>query len=252
MTPGQCLKTDHTNFTQEFIMASADITQLSTTYYAKKLGGIKLEKVYELASDRVRRYLRAEIDHIASVLEPGLNILELGCGYGRVLSTFSNRVKEAWGIDNSVESLALAVKRYPDLHVRQMDAGQLEFGDGTFDLVFGVQNFISACKVDPGQLLLEAVRVTRPGGRVILTSYAPQFWPHRLEWFQTQADHGLLGEIDDQATGHGVIVCKDGFKATTFSLDDFKKLASLCNVEADLCTIDGSSVVLEVRVARLE
>ena len=167
-----------------------------------------------------------------------------------MLSTFSNRVKEAWGIDNSVESLALAVKRYPDLHVRQMDAGQLEFGDETFDLVFGVQNFISACKVDPGQLLLEAVRVTRPGGRVILISHAPQFWSH----------HGLVSNpggswsarrIDDQATGHGEIVCKDGFKATIFSLDYFKSLASLCNVVTDLCTIDGSSVVLEVRETRL-
>ncbi len=232
-------------------MTSADITQHNTVYYDKKLGGTRLEKVYELASVRVRRYLRAEIDHIASMLEPGLKILELGCGYGRVLSVFSNRVKEAWGIDNSAESLALVAKRYPDLHIRQMDAGQLEFGDDTFDLLFGVQNFISACKVEPEQLLLEAVRVTKPGGRVILTSYTPQFWSHRLEWFQTQADYGLLGQIDGKATGDGVIVCTDGFKATTFSLDDFNKLASLCNVEADVYTIDNSSVVLEVLVAGL-
>ncbi len=238
--------------TLEFNMTSAETTQPNTAYYAKKLGGIRLEKVYELANARVRRYLRAEIDHIASMLEPDLNILELGCGYGRVLSSFSNRVKEGWGIDNSAESLALAAKRYPDLYLRQMDAGHLKFGDDTFDLVFGVQNFISACKVEPEQLLLEAVRVTKPGGRVILTSYAPQFWPHRLEWFQTQADHGLLGKIDDQATGHGVIVCKDGFKATTFSLDDFKKLASLCNAEADFYTIDDSSIVLKIRVGRLD
>lgn len=233
-------------------MTSADITQPSTAYYAKKLGGIRLEKIYELANARVRRYLRAEIDHIASMLESGMNILELGCGYGRVLSAFSNRVKEAWGIDNSAESLALAARRYPDLHLRHMDAGHLEFDDDIFDLVFGAQNLISACKVEPKQLLLEAMRVTKPGGRVILTSYASQFWPHRLEWFRTQADHGLLGEIDDQATGDGVIVCTDGFKATTFSLDDFIKLASLCNAEADFYTIDDSSVVLEVRVDKLD
>ena len=233
-------------------MTSEDIIQPSKAYYAKKLGGIRLEKVYELANTRVRRYLRAEIDHITSMLEPGVNILELGCGYGRVLSAFSNRVKEAWGIDNSEESLALAASRYPDLHLRNMDAGHLEFGDDTFDLVFGIQNFISACKVEPRQLLLEAVRVTKPGGRVILTSYAPQFWPHRLEWFQTQADHGLLGEIDYQATGDGVIVCTDGFKATTFSPDDFKKLASLCKVEADIYSIDDSSVVFEAKVTRLD
>lgn len=227
----------------------ADSTQPDKAYYAKKLSGIKLEKVYELASARVRRYLKAEIDLIASMLEPGLNILELGCGYGRALSAFAHSVEEAWGIDNSTESLALAAERYPDLHLRQMDAVHLEFEDDAFNLVFGVQNFISACKVEPQQLLLEAMRVTKPGGRVILTSYTPQFWPHRLEWFRTQADHGLLGEIDDTATGDGIIVCTDGFKATTFNLDDFKKLASSCVAEADFYTIDDSSVVLEVRVA---
>jgi 2-polyprenyl-6-hydroxyphenyl methylase/3-demethylubiquinone-9 3-methyltransferase len=231
-------------------VTSPDIIQPSKAYYAKKLGGIKLEKVYELANDRVHRYLREEIDHIASMLEPGMNILELGCGYGRVLSAFTNRVKEAWGIDNSAESLALAAKRYPDLYLRNMDAGHLAFGDDIFDLVFGVQNFISACKVEPQQLLLEAMRVTKPGGEVILTSYASQFWPHRLAWFETQADHGLLGEIDYQATGDGVIVCTDGFKATTFSPDNFKKLASLCKAEADIYTIDNSSVVFEAKVTR--
>ncbi len=228
-----CCRGILTNLALELSMIAADSTQHDKAYYAKRLSGIKLEKVYELASARVRRYLMAEIHLIASMLEPGLNILELGCGYGRVLSIFAQRVEEAWGIDNSAESLALATERYPDLHLRQMDAAHLEFEDDAFDLVFGVQNFISACKVEPQQLLLDAMRVTKPGGRVILTSYASQFWPHRLEWFRTQADHGLLGEIDDMATGDGVIVCTDGFKATTFSLDDFKKLASSCEAEAD-------------------
>jgi 2-polyprenyl-6-hydroxyphenyl methylase/3-demethylubiquinone-9 3-methyltransferase len=186
------------------------------------------------------------------MLEPSMNILELGCGYGRVLSASSNRVKEAWGVDNSAESLALAANRFPDLRLRDMDAGNLEFGDDTFDLVFGVQKFISACKVESELLLLEAMRVTTPGGRVILTSYAPQFWRHRLERFQTQADHGLLGEIDYQATCDGVVVCTDGFKATTFSPDDFKKSASSYKVETDISTIDNSSVVFEARVTGLD
>lgn len=188
-------------------MIPIDNTPPDKAYYVKKLSGIRLEKIYKIANARVHRYLKAEIDLIASMLEPDLSILELGCGYGRVLSSFTPRVEEAWGIDNSVESLTLAAERYPDLHLRQMDAVHLEFEDDSFDLVFGVQNFISACKVDPQRLLLEAMRVTKPRGRVILTSYAPQFWPHRLEWFRTQSDYGLLGEIDDTATGDGVIVC---------------------------------------------
>jgi len=73
-------------------MKTADSTPSDKTYYVKKLSGIRLEKVYKLANIRVQCYLKAEIDLIASMLEPGLGILELGCGYGRVLSAFAPRV----------------------------------------------------------------------------------------------------------------------------------------------------------------
>ena len=51
------------------------------------------------------------------------------------------------------------------------------------------------------QELAAAVDVTRPGGRVLFSSYAEAFWDHRLAWFRLQAREGLLGEIDEAATG---------------------------------------------------
>jgi SAM-dependent methyltransferase len=129
-----------------------------------------------------------------------------------------------------------------------MDAADLKFEDDFFDLVFGVQNFISACKVPPETLLGEALRVTKPGGRVMLSSYAEEFWPHRLEWFRQQAGEGLLGPINEAATGDGVIVCEDGFRATTFSPADFQALAQACNVDADTYTLDQSSLFCEILV----
>jgi 2-polyprenyl-6-hydroxyphenyl methylase/3-demethylubiquinone-9 3-methyltransferase len=36
-----------------------------------------------------------------------------------------------------------------------------------------------------------------------------------LEWFEIQSAHHLIGEIDYQAAGNEMIVCKDGFRATT-------------------------------------
>jgi SAM-dependent methyltransferase len=130
----------------------------------------------------------------------------------------------------------------PGLHLCQMDAASLGFAAQSFDLVFGVQNFISACKVPPPALLREALRVVRPGGQVVLSSYAENFWPHRLKWFQDQAGQGLLGPIDLAASGGGKIVCRDGFVATTFSPADFQALADALALQARIYTIDGSSV----------
>jgi SAM-dependent methyltransferase len=221
---------------------------MDKSYYAKKLSAERLQRVYEIAGLRVRQYLQAEIDHLAGFVKPGDRILELGCGYGRVLAPLAAIAGQGWGVDNSPDNLELASALHPELRFSLGDAASLDFTDQSFDLVFGVQNFISACKVPPEALLHEALRVTRPGGLVFLSSYAAQFWPHRLEWFRRQAEEGLLGPIDDAATGDGVIVCKDGFRATTFSPADFAALAKACGVDAKIYLIDQSSVFCEIQV----
>ncbi len=124
----------------------------------------------------------------------------------------------------------------------EMDASRLGFRDNIFDIVVCIQNGISAFKVDQRQLIAEAVRVTRPGGKVLFSSYSDKFWEHRLEWFELQAQHGLLGEIDYAATGDGVIVCKDGFRATTVNLGQFRCLCAPIFNYIDVIETDNSFI----------
>jgi 2-polyprenyl-6-hydroxyphenyl methylase/3-demethylubiquinone-9 3-methyltransferase len=221
---------------------------MDRAYYAQKLSASRLERVYAIASPRVKQYLQAEIDHVAGFVKPGDRILELGCGYGRVLGPLARIAGQGWGVDNALESLWLFHQRDPEQCLAAMDVGALAFKAHSFDLVMGVQNFISACKVSPDQLLQECLRVARPGGRILLSSYATGFWSHRLAWFRRQAQEGLLGPIDQEATGNGVIVCCDGFRSTTFGPQAFEKLAQDCNVLAQIYLVDDSSVFCEIQV----
>lgn len=221
-------------------------------YYAKHLSASRLRRIYDLADARVRQYLAAEIAQVASLIHPGDHILEVGCGYGRVLGALAETAGTRWGVDNSMESLWMARSEYPGLFLALMDAGSLGFSNTSFDLVFGVQNFISACKVPSKHLLRECLRVVRPGGKVILSSYAEGFWPHRLEWFRQQAAEGLLGPIDEEATGGGVIVCRDGFRATTFGPGEFENLARSCGVKARVYSVDHASLFCEIPVPDVE
>ncbi len=227
---------------------STKVDAMDKAYYANKLNAGRLRQVYAIAGPRVRRYLQAEIDHLAGFVKPGDRILELGCGYGRVLAPLAAIAGQGWGVDNSPANLDLARAEHPELRLATMDAANLDFEDNCFDLVFGVQNFISACKVPPKTLLREALRVARPGGRVFLSSYAAEFWPHRLEWFRQQARVELLGPLDEAATGDGVIVCEDGFRATTFSPEAFATLAEACGAPAKIYLVDQSSVFCEIQL----
>lgn len=218
-------------------------------YYSQKLSAERLRRVYDVAPPRVRRYLEAEIRFVLDRLSPGALVLELGCGYGRVLERLAAKTDRVTGIDTSRESLFMArstVRTYPRVRLLAMDAADLGFCDGCFDLVACVQNGISAFEVDQERLIREALRVARPGGRVLFSSYSETFWPERLNWFRIQAEHGLLGEIDEEATGSGVIVCKDGFRATTVGPEDFLALAEKIAVHAKITEVDESSLFCEI------
>lgn len=213
-------------------------------YYADKLAADKLRRAYDVASPRVRQYLAAEVEYVLERLEPGDAVLELGCGYGRVLGPLAENCRLAVGVDTSFASLALAREYVSRANVRLVNADAVRLGirGGVFDVVACIQNGISAFHVDPGELVAEAVRVARAGGRVLFSSYAAAFWEERLAWFEAQAAEGLLGEIDYERTGDGVIVCRDGFTATTFVPEDFEALAASLGLDARVEEVDGSSV----------
>jgi len=92
------------------------------------------------------------------------------------------------------------------------------------------------------------VRVTRSGGRLLFSTYAARFWPHRLEWFEAQAAHGLVGEIDRAATRDGVIVCRDGFRAVTWDEAGFRRLVEPLGLAPGFVEVDGSSLFCELRL----
>ena len=221
-------------------------------YYVDGLSAQRLKKCYEVAPPRVRRYLEAELSHVLDHIRSSHWVLELGCGYGRILDKLAAKARTVVGIDTSPSSLELGkslLARFPNCHLAVMDAVCLGFADAVFDVVVCIQNGISAFKVDQQALIKKSVRVTRPGGTVLFSSYASEFWSDRLEWFSLQAEHRLIGEIDWQQTRDGVIVCKDGFKATTIGPDGFRALCSSLGLVPRIEVVDGSSIFCEIGVS---
>jgi 2-polyprenyl-6-hydroxyphenyl methylase/3-demethylubiquinone-9 3-methyltransferase len=221
-------------------------------YYSDRLSAGRLRRCYELAPPRVQQYLSAEIDFVLRYVESAHSVLEIGCGYGRALSRMIGPAGRVIGIDTSVSSLEMAFEftgRPRQVHLVAMDAARLAFAARSFDLVFCVQNGIAVFGVDRNTLFAEAIRVTRRGGTVLFSSYSERFWPERLEWFRLQAAQGLLGEIDEDATGDGVIVCKDGFRAETVGGDEFSRLAASAAVRYEITEVDGSSLFCIVSVS---
>lgn len=121
---------------------------------------------------------RAVEQALLDVLPPAAigRMLDIGTGTGALLESLAPRVSSALGIDASRAMLALARARLakPGLghcSVRQADMYRLPFADAGFDLV--VLQMVLHYAEDPEGVLVEAARVLRPGGRVVIVDLAP-------------------------------------------------------------------------------
>jgi 2-polyprenyl-6-hydroxyphenyl methylase/3-demethylubiquinone-9 3-methyltransferase len=215
-------------------------------YYAKNLNSLKLYSVYDTIIPRIKQYLDKEIDFVRNSLDKKDNVLELGTGYGRILKELSHYAKSFVGIDISEDSIEFGkeyLKEMLNIRLDAKNAYELDFVE-TFDVVLCLQNGLSALKGDPLDLVNISMRALRQGGKAYFSTYSEKFWQHRLAWFYEQSNKGLQGEIDSEKTKDGVIVCKDGFRATTFTKNDFAKLGKASGYQYEIQEVDESSLFL--------
>lgn len=222
-----------------------------TSYYSSGLNAQRLKKCYNIAPPRVKQYLQAEIDFVLKKISRKDVILDLGCGYGRIIPSLVRRSKFVHGVDTSMKSLMFAKVFLKDINhffLQNMDASRLGFSACTMDVVLCLQNGLSAMDADPRKVIKEAVRVTKTGGTVIFSSYSEKFWPHRLSWFKAQAKAGLIGELDEEKCINGNIVCRDGFSVSTITQKKFQELTRwIRKIKVTVKEVDDSCVLFIVK-----
>lgn len=128
------------------------------------------------------------------------NLLDIGTGTGRILEIFAPYVENALGVDLSCEMLAIAranLERTGLGHcqIRQADMYQLPLPDKAYDLVTVHQVLHYADR--PEDVIREAARVLRPGGRLVVVD----FTPHTLEALRDAHAHRRLGFPDEEIKG---------------------------------------------------
>ena len=215
-------------------------------YYATNLNSLKLFHVYDTNIPRIRQYLDHEIDFIRKHLHGNESVLEIGAGYGRILKELSSHAKSLVGIDISDGSIEFGkeyLKDFSNVHLEVKDAHRLDYQE-VFDVVLCLQNGLSALKGNPLELIQISMRALQIGGRAYFSTYSAKFWQHRLAWFREQVGKGLLGEIDEEQTKDGVIACKDGFRAMTFTENDFVKLGEASGCRYEIQEVDESTLFL--------
>ncbi len=126
-------------------------------------------------------------------------VVDLGTGTGRCLELFAPSCRRGLGIDLSKEMLTYARARLdrPEMRHIQLRLGDLfhlPIDDAAADavVVHQVLHYLD----DPVNAIVEAVRILKPGGKLLIADFAP----HDLEFLREHHAHSRLGFDDAQMT----------------------------------------------------
>ena len=142
-------------------------------------------KRYDLVNDllslgRTKAWRKATTVIIAP--KKGMKILDLAAGTGSSSEPLAKAGADVIPADFSEGMLAAGRKARPHLAFTKADALNLPFSNGHFDLVtisFGLRN-----TQDVAKALMEAFRVTKTGGRLVICEFSTPTWaPFRTLYF---------------------------------------------------------------------
>lgn len=144
---------------------------------------------------RALHYSEADIEKaVLTAAGPGPfdMVVDFGTGTGRMLALFAGKARRVEGIDLSHQMLTVARSKLQEAgagnaSVRHGDATASPYPDACANLVIihQVLHFLD----DPARALVEAARVLKPGGRLVIVEFAP----HTLEHLRTDHAHRHLG-----------------------------------------------------------
>lgn len=165
----------------------------------------------------------------------GLKVLDLGCGDGTTALPAARLGAAVLGVDIAENLVAAGNRRVAELGLtncrfQEGDATDLhELKDHAFDLVVSVFGAMFAPK--PFEVAKEMVRVTRPGGRIVMGNWIPgdptlvaqilkissAYSPPPPEGFVSPMKWGVEGDVLERFAAAGVPQSNVSFARDTFT-----------------------------------
>ncbi|MBF0176875.1 MAG: methyltransferase domain-containing protein [Magnetococcales bacterium] len=116
-----------------------------------------------------RKKIDELLDQQLGILPSDARILDVGCGTGEQVALFRQRGFAVVGVEPAENMRVMAQRQNPDIQILDGTATHLPFPDHHFDLVTAFEVYRYFQRPEMMLALREAIRVTRPGGRLFFT-----------------------------------------------------------------------------------
>jgi SAM-dependent methyltransferase len=170
-------------------------------------------------------------------ITPGLDVLDLACGDGTTAVPAAQLGANVLGVDIASNLVAAGNERaralgLTNLRFQEGDASDLDgLDDDSFDLVVSIFGAMFAPR--PEDVAKEMVRVTRPGGRIVMGNWIPgdptlvaqilrvssAYSPPPPDGFVSPMTWGVEDEVLERFGGAGVTAGQISFERDTYVFD---------------------------------
>jgi SAM-dependent methyltransferase len=170
-------------------------------------------------------------------ITPGMRVLDLGCGDGTTALPEARLGADVLGVDIASSLVAAGNRRagaegLNNCRFQEGDASNLdELADDTFDLVVSI--FGAMFAPSPFNVAQEMVRVTRPGGRIVMGNWIPNdptlvaqilkissaYSPPPPEGFISPMTWGVEANVIERFGGAGVPADRISFARETYTFE---------------------------------
>jgi len=157
---------------------------------------------------------RQEVDFLITALglEPGMQVLDVGCGPGRHANALAERGMAVHGIDISQRFVDLATEHaVAGATFERLDARDVPFVadfDAVICLCQGAFGLMTAAGHDE-QVLAGISAALKPGGRLALTAFSSYFVVKHWEGAEFDADTGVNHEVTEIRNEAGEVAPAD-------------------------------------------
>jgi ubiquinone/menaquinone biosynthesis C-methylase UbiE len=150
----------------------------------------------EIASlfSSTRQYIWKDIKPLLRFAKNGDNILDLGCGNGRLYQLFKDLSITFTGIDSSKGLIDIARESHPDAEFIVSDMRKLPLKDSSFDIAYSIAAVHHLPSDGQKEVFKEVSRVMKSGGLFIMTN-----WNFLGRWTKKRIEKGryLIGDFPD-------------------------------------------------------
>lgn len=193
------------------------------------------------ANPLIKDWLEKENLYLRKSIKKDAIVLDVGCGFGRSIKAIVNIAKKIIGIDNDkglFEEIKENLSKFKNVEVFLEDARKMHFPDNMFDYTICMGNTFGDFGNDKLKVLKEMKRVTKKGGKIIISVYSENALEIRIK------EYKRIG-IKIKKIQDGIVYSENGLILEQFNKEKLKKIFDLIGLDVKIIKLNSISYLCE-------